>query len=199
MSRRVTNLDASKAARNGRHSADSAHVKTIQKYVLDQYPESKTNLEVYIDKVVDKLTSDKRKELTVLLNSTYWIVREGLAFRKFPSLMNLQEKNFLTIGPNYRNNIGCAVFTSAIAATLSDSLDADLSDARFVSYLSDGSTDTGIKEQEIIYARFIKNGYPVTSFVGIQKPEDTKAKGTLKAIEDVLEEHISVNKIYSRQ
>ena len=66
--------------------------------------------------------------------------------------------------------MGC-MFVRSIAGSISDSLDNDLESAQFVSYLSDGSTDSGIIEQEIIYIRYVKNGEVCTGFAGIAEPK----------------------------
>ena len=66
------------------------------------------------------------------------------------------EKNGLVSlrGEIYITNKAVKHFTSSIAKTLRQKKAADLHKARFVSVMSDGSTDTTIVEQEVVYVRY---------------------------------------------
>ena len=43
------------------------------------------------------------------------------------------------------------MFIKAISESLQESPSVDMENCRFVAYLSGGSTDTGIMEQEVVY------------------------------------------------
>ena len=47
-----------------------------------------------------------------LFNTAHYVVKEGLAFKEFTGLCNLQEKNGQDIGNNYRNGMKCKEFVS---------------------------------------------------------------------------------------
>ena len=147
--------------------------------------------------MIAKLSEEKQKELVSLFNTAFWVIKGGIAFSKFQPLIELQEKNSLSLGKNYHNIMGCKMFVRSIAGSISDSLDNDLESAGFVSYLSDGSTDSGIIEQEIIYIRYVKHGEVCTRFAGIAEPKTVDSPGLLETIETVLGEHISEDKVYS--
>ena len=51
---------------------------------------------------------------------------------------------------------------------------------------SDGSTDKGIIEEEIVYIRYLLDNNPITRFAGIKNPNKADAEGILKAIVEVL-------------
>ena len=108
----------------------------------------------------------KKNEFNILFNSSHWMAKEGLAFAKFASLCNLQAKNGLSTGESYINIMGCRMFIKAISETLQESTSVDMKNCRFLEklYFSDGSTDAAIKEQEIVYCRYVKEGNPVTKF-----------------------------------
>ena len=59
------------------------------------------------------------------------------------------------------------MFIKAMSKTLQESTSVDMKNSRFLAYLTDGSTDTGMREQEIAYCRYVKEGSPVTKFLGI--------------------------------
>ena len=55
-----------------------------------------------------------------------------------------------------------------------------------MSILSDGSTDKGILEEEIVYTRYIKHGRPVTNLIKVQLPDSVDAAGITKAIQEAI-------------
>ena len=71
----------------------------------------------------------------------------------------------------------------------------DMKNARFLSYLSDGWTDTGIREQEIVYSRYVKDGVPVTKYLGIKQLAHYQANGTLSVIGAPLYDHLKTTKV----
>ena len=69
---------------------------------------------------------------------------------------------------------------------MQESTSVDIKNCRFLAYLCDGPTDTGIREQEIDYCCYVKEGNPVTKFLCMQHLEHTHAYGILDAIEKVV-------------
>ena len=82
------------------------------------------------------------------------------------------------------------MFIKAISKTLQESTSVDMKHCRFLAYLSDGLNDAGIREQEIVYCRYVKEGNPVTKFLGIQHLEHTHADGTLDPTEKTVCNHL---------
>ena len=61
-------------------------------------------------------------------------------------------------------------------------------ETRFLSLLSDGSTDAGIIEQETVFARYVdKQGQPWTKFVDIVPLESATPDGVCNAVTTSLE------------
>ena len=102
---------------------------------------------------------------------------------RFEKLCSLQEKNGVEIGKNYRNNHACKDFTSSIAETLKSESANQIEKARFISILSDGSTDKGVIEQEIVYVRYVNSqGHVSTKLADIVDLEYGNAKGVKDGI-----------------
>ena len=55
-----------------------------------------------------------------------------------------------------------------------------------MSILSDGSTDKGIVEEKIVYARYIRDGKPKTSLIKVQQPNSVDAGGITDAIKEAI-------------
>ncbi len=74
--------------------------------------------------------------------------------RKWPSgLCDLQQKNGLDLGSQYRNGKKCKDFISSIAEADRRRVQEEVKSARFFCILGDASTDTSITEQENVYIR----------------------------------------------
>ena len=135
---------------------------------------------------MERNLTNRQIELGRLFNTAYFVAKEGLSFKKFLRLCKLQTKNSVQLGDNYLTDVACRRFLSTIGEGLKDDLRESFNLARFVAVLSDGSTDAGILEEEIVYVRFLENGIPVTRFAGIKSPDKGDAPGIFRAIEDVL-------------
>lgn len=85
------------------------------------------------------------------MNTAYFIVKESLAFQKYPKLCELQQKNDLDLGQNHISDVSCGRFVSVISSDMNYSLKCEVENTRFISLLSDRSTDAGILEEEIVY------------------------------------------------
>ena len=112
-----------------------------------------------------RVTTKRHLEAERLVRTAHLVVKEHLPFAKYTSMCKLQELNGLEMGENYLSDKGCVRFVSTIASDLKSEVYRHIRDSRCVSILSDGSTDKGILEEEIVYARHIKHGKPVTNLV----------------------------------
>ena len=156
-----------------------------------------------MDKSLSKVSHENQGKMLTLFNSAYFIVKTNMAFRRFPELIKLQTKNMRLllennkqfILDNYVNDKSCRMFIRWIAEELKLSLQRNVRKSRFLSILSDGSTDSGNIENELIYIRFINNGEAVTKYAAIEAVKNANAVGTLEAIETGLRSGLKLDKI----
>jgi hypothetical protein len=66
-----------------------------------------------------KLDESQRKRLESLFNTAYGVVKAGKSFSDYELICEIQVKNGLDLGENYRNINGCT-FAASIAQTLGD-------------------------------------------------------------------------------
>ena len=59
-----------------------------------------------------KPDEETKSRMERLFNTAHYVAKEVLAFKKFTGLCDLQEKNGLDIGNNYRNRMKCKEFVS---------------------------------------------------------------------------------------
>lgn len=129
-----------------------------------------------------RLNDEQLKIMTSLFNTAYFCAKEELSFTKYESICHLMEKNGLKLGSNYMNDKQAKNFTHHIAVVEENMLKEHLLQARFFTIMADGSTDVSQTEEEIVYIRTVKNGIPVTNFVGLIEVESGNAPGLLSAI-----------------
>ena len=61
-----------------------------------------------LKKAAEKIDEQVYKEMSVKMNTAYFIAKEELPFTKFPGLLQLQQKNRIQITNTYSNDIKCA-------------------------------------------------------------------------------------------
>lgn len=78
-----------------------------------------------------------------LFRTAYMVAKDHLSFHQYSRICELQGLNGLQLGENYLTNTACRRFLVSIAQDIKIGLQSDLQDARFMTVLSDGSTDKG--------------------------------------------------------
>jgi len=61
-----------------------------------------------------KLNQQTQSKMEIPVNMAFYVVSKGLAFKKFPGLFDLQEKNGLDTGMQYRTDKKCKEFKHSI-------------------------------------------------------------------------------------
>ena len=69
-----------------------------------------------------------------------------------------------------------------------------MENARFLSLISDGTTDSSISEAEIVFVWYSIDGVVATSFVGVENVTKADAPSIKCAIDGVVEKHLQLSK-----
>ena len=89
-------------------------------------------------------------------NSAYYLTKKERPYNDFPDLIELQEKNGVKYRRSYWNERAAANFVDNCEEVLKESFVKNLLRANYHSILMDGSTDSSVVEQELIYVLFFK-------------------------------------------
>ena len=169
------------------HHNSSSHNNCSKRWDIEN-KNAKQPLPMMIKAMLAKLDQQTQSRMEIMFNTAFYVASEGLAFKKFPGLLDLQEKNGLDIGIQYRNDKKCKEFVSSIASVERQRISEEVHNARFLCVLADGSTDKSITEQEAVYVRYTgPNGRPSTQFADIVALESADAVGVTKGIQKGLE------------
>ena len=88
----------------------------------------------------------------------------------------------------YQHDKACRQFVSSMAAVDVENMASQVSEARFICILSDGSTDSSQTEQEAVFIRFVdRDGEAKTVLCDIVAVEDAHAVGVKSAIDKGLQ------------
>jgi hypothetical protein len=79
------------------------------------------------------------------------------------------------VGSTYRNEKQAKEFMHHIAEVERNNIRENLKTTQFLSIVSDGSTDSSVKEEELVDVRFCPKGKIESKFVGIKSVEKADA------------------------
>ena len=118
--------------------------------------------------------------------------KENIPFSKYPSLLELEDRHNVDIGPAYRTPDSAKTFTSFIATCQRNDFLGKLQCCHFYSILMDGTTDLGNKEEITAMVYCYKNdvGQEMTSctrYWSVHSPEKCDANGLLVCLGASLE------------
>ena len=175
-----------KCSDNFRIGVIRAHNKSKQHLRCADVYRSKRNPQNPIEQGLRNMESAVQGKLMKLFNTAYFVAKEEMPFSSFKSLCELQIKNDVDLGNTYFNDHACKNFIESSAEILKADLSEKLNNAspRFFSAMADGSTDSGIIEQELLFVRYLNNGLPVNRFLTVQSVKHANADGILQAIDN---------------
>ena len=90
------------------------------------------------------------------------------------------------IGCSYQNDKSAVVFSYYISEVERLKLVTALNEAKFISVICDGSTDSAVQEQELVYIRYVSKGVVLSKFLGIKSVERGTGENIYHAIHDIL-------------
>ena len=103
-----------------------------------------------IAQAFNKLSDVEREQLRVKFDIAYFVAIENLPYTKYPKICELEMRHGVRVGTSYVNeNAGKEFIHGVIAESKRQELKQTLSNAKFFSFLLDGSTDTGNIDDEI--------------------------------------------------
>ncbi|XP_021365405.1 zinc finger protein 862-like [Mizuhopecten yessoensis] len=171
------------------HNKSGKHLKCEGKWKVEKNINTKETAPIQqaFHQAAKTLNDTTVKRMSALFNTAFYVAKENNAYSKFQSLCELQKKNGVDMGSMYQNYNGCKVIVSSIVDTEKSKIIEVLRNARFLSVLSEGSTDSSVTEQETVFVRYVgTNGHPDTQFVSIVALQSAHAEGVLTGIDEAL-------------
>lgn len=170
------------------HAKNKGHIKAREKY--NAIHADITPVGQSIKDVVSSMNKNENEKIKKLFDISYYLAKEELPFTLFPAQIELEKRHGVDLGITYTNAKACKTFTMFIAETLKDDLLAILKEIRYVSFLTDGSTDRSQKEKELIYLKYLRNGKPLVTFASIMDLQSSTAEGVKNALKNMFEKEL---------
>ena len=135
-----------------------------------------------IGRGLTKMGEKDLETLRICFNSAYYLVKQECPFSDYPNLITLQHKNSIKKFQSYVTYRVAADFTDYIAKVKKEDLIKAISASNYFSVLTDGTTDSAVIEEKVLYLLFLNEGKPEIKFFNIETPSHTTTEGLKEAI-----------------
>ena len=171
-----------------KHVSSEMHKRAADLALKKELGPKEYNENIYnntsIGRSLTRMHEETKKVMKNRFATAYYLAKKEKPFTDFPDLLDLQEINGLEVKKGYRTDRAAACFVDYIAESMKIPLKECLLKARYYSILQDGSTDTSVKEQEIIYVLFLHEGRPILKFLSIENPDVADAKHLVECVKE---------------
>lgn len=137
-------------------------------------------------KMICLLNKETIEKLSKLFRTCHGLAVYNRPYSDYTWHSELDEIKGLILGKTYRTAEYAKVFTHFIANVERNKVAEQISNAQFVTVLSDGSTDSSITEQEMFFVRTCNSGRVLVSFAGIKQVEKGNAEGIYNALKHAI-------------
>ena len=147
--------------------------------------------------VLEGISTMEKNEVArtkIKFETAYFVAKQELPITKYKEILKHEKFHGVDTGDSYMTDVKAGEFIDFIMTDLKSKLCKDLVTANFFSVLCDGSTDSAVIEEEIIYVSYFDPNPPgkdevaaKIEFLDIQSLTSQSANGVHKAIVDSIE------------
>ena len=173
-----------------RHEKSHQHLKAIERAAAADATgpaQSKGDL------ALKMLSKDVRVKVGHLMRNAHAIAKHGRPYSDFVWMATLDGMKGVDVGSTYRRDKSCREFVSIIAQVEAEKLKQSVRDARFISIMCDGSTDSAVVEEEMIFVRYIDRGEIRSRFVAVEQVERDDAVSITAAIKQACQTYLGLD------
>ncbi|XP_063448448.1 zinc finger protein 862-like [Mytilus trossulus] len=138
------------------HESSKAHIKSVG--VIKGRTLVAKGETTEAQKSIESLNKAVINKLSILFKTVHALCLAGRPFSDYVWMSKLDKAKGLDIGQTYLNSNSAKEFSKFIALTELNKIAQIIQSSKFVSILSDGSTDCSVTEVEIVYARICNAG-----------------------------------------
>ena len=107
---------------------------------------------------IQKMNRAVFDKLDTLFRNAHAIAKNNRPFSNYVWMATLDERKGLFLGETYRNEKACKEFIHSIANMEKDKVTAEMKYVKFITVVSDSSTDVSVSVNEIVYLRCCRQG-----------------------------------------
>ena len=129
-----------------------------------------------------KMSSYQATKMSILFRNAHALAKQARPFTDYTWMCTLDKKKGLKIGKTYNNRKQAQKFIGYIADVERQKLRDQFHEAKYLTLTSDGSTDSSIIEEEIIYARYAMKAEVHVHFCSLHPVGKADAENITNAI-----------------
>ncbi|CAG2257191.1 unnamed protein product [Mytilus edulis] len=162
------------------HESSKAHIKSVG-VIKGRTLVAKGEI-TEAQKSIESLNKAVINKLSILFKTVHALCLAGRPFSDYVWMSKLDKAKGLDIGQTYLNSNSAKEFSKFIALTELNKIAQIIQSSKFVSILSDGSTDCSVTEVEIVYARICNAGEIKVFFLNPAFVDKSDADGIIAAM-----------------
>lgn len=166
------------------HESSEGHVRNVLRHKAQAAKPGSTVAE----KSLRKLTEKAFGRMVILFRNAHALAKHARPFTDFQWLCRLDGAKGIASDSMYVSDKQAAIFVHFIAKVEMDNIAELVEKAKFLSVISDGSTDSSYTEAEIIYVRFCHEGQITVKFIALKNVGKGDAATITQAILQALGE-----------
>ena len=160
------------------HQTSNFHLYATRKHSNDQSPSNAPAVQAHLS--LNKTVSEKLK---ILFRTTHALNIKAHPMTDYTYITEMDIKKGLDIpGDRYKTRHACTEFTQAIADVAMQTIKTRFSKSKFVAVIVDGSMDSAIIDNEMVFIQTCSDGEVYTDFLRCCQVERGNAQGIMKAI-----------------
>lgn len=169
-------------------SIESHETSNNHKFAVSKYKNAQKPTEAPAYKAKLSLNKAVYAKLSILFRTTHALNVKGRPARDYIWMNELHKSNGLDIGDRYSTNEkNCAEFARAIADVQRRDIQDRIKGSKFVSVIVDGSMDSSIIDNEIVYLQTCQAGSVETNFIHCCQVQRATAPRIVDAIRKAVE------------
>ena len=139
-----------------------------------------------LGKAIAGANAEDHTRLKKLFEVAYFVAAEELPFAKYPGLVDLEKRHGVSLGSTYCTPHKCSEFVEIVGETMRDSVLQEMKSSKFMTILIDGSTDSSVKEKELMYVSYVsaEQGCVQAHFLALKDVADCTATGLIQCIDE---------------
>ena len=142
--------------------------------------------------IVCSLNKEVLEKLQKMFKNCHALAMNHRPYSDYLWMCDLDECKGLSLGKTYRNIEAAKSFTSAIAKVELQKYLQIAKDVKFLSVLSDGSTNSSVSEQEMFFLRTVKHGEINMFFIAVIQVEKANSAGIRAAMERAVVDYLGM-------
>ena len=151
---------------------------------------SRTLAQIYrstpIGRALCSANAEENERLSKLFEVAYFVAKQEIAFAKFPAILELERRHGVTVGNTYATEPKCREFAMIIGESFKENVIDKMKSSPYFALLMDGSTDSSVKEKELVYVLYVgTNGKAECQFMCIKDVADATAPGMKELLEAI--------------